>query len=167
VSCEAGGGCRQSPIIPWPPPTTQLQHVDLTRTKVISRLSSDVSEIRSRSGFRAGLGALLGQGHQGRFRQHQCQGQKHREQACLPRGVPAAALPGAGRQFLRMEENRGGQAALRDRDQGPRNSTKEKGRQRQRHGFTGWQSGQHRQKATGTAKKSPARAGLPAGYSSR
>src|SRR5689334_173503 len=39
--------------------------------------------------------------------------------AGLPRGVPAAALPGAPRQLLRMEKDRGRQAALRDRAEGP------------------------------------------------
>ncbi len=38
-----------------------------------------------------------------------------RHEARLPRGVPAPALPGAGRQFLRMEKDRHRQAALRDR----------------------------------------------------
>jgi putative SOS response-associated peptidase YedK len=37
---------------------------------------------------------------QGRLRQHQRQGRGHREKARLPRGFPAAALPGAGRQLL-------------------------------------------------------------------
>ena len=39
---------------------------------------------------------------------------RSRHQACLPRGVPAAALSGPPGQFLRMEENRGRQAALCD-----------------------------------------------------
>ena len=37
----------------------------------------------------------------------------------FPRGVPAAALSGAGRQFLRVEEDRDGEAALCDRTGGP------------------------------------------------
>jgi hypothetical protein len=43
---------------------------------------------------------LLGQGHQGRLRQHQCQGRGDREQARIPQSVRAPALLGAGRQLL-------------------------------------------------------------------
>jgi hypothetical protein len=39
---------------------------------------------------------------------------RSRHQACLPRGVSAAALSGPPGLFLRMEENRGRQAALCD-----------------------------------------------------
>jgi hypothetical protein len=42
------------------------------------------------------------------------------KQARLPRGVPAAPLPRAGRQFLRMEEGRRRKAALRDCAEGRR-----------------------------------------------
>ena len=44
---------------------------------------------------------------------NQRQGRGHRKQARFPRGVPAAPLPRTGRQFLRMEEGRRRQAALR------------------------------------------------------
>jgi SOS response associated peptidase (SRAP) len=70
---------------------------------------------RSLEVMRWGPGAVLGQGHQGRLRQYQRQGRGDRKQARLPRSVPPAALPGAGRQFFRVAENRFRQAALRDR----------------------------------------------------
>jgi hypothetical protein len=38
--------------------------------------------------------------------------EENRHQAGVPRGVPAEALPGAARQFLRMEKDRHRQAAL-------------------------------------------------------
>ena len=55
---------------------------------------------RSLDMLRWGLILLLGQRHQGRLRQHQRQGRGDREQARLPQGVRAPALPGAGRQLL-------------------------------------------------------------------
>jgi hypothetical protein len=58
--------------------------------------------------------AVLGEGHQGRLLNHQRQRRKDRGQVGLPRSVPAAALFGAGRQLLRMEEDRSGQATLCD-----------------------------------------------------
>src|SRR6516162_2573992 len=56
---------------------------------------------RAQSG-RVALGprALLGQRPQGRLRKHQRQGGGDREEASLPRGVPAAPLPCPGRQLL-------------------------------------------------------------------
>jgi len=41
---------------------------------------------------------------QGRLREHKRQGWGHRNQAGFPRCVPAPPLPGAGRQFLRLEK---------------------------------------------------------------
>ena len=62
---------------------------------------------------------LLGEGHQDRFLDHQRPGRGSRHKAGVSRGVSAAALSGAARQFLRVEEDRDGQAALRDRVEGP------------------------------------------------
>src|SRR5207248_9811218 len=60
---------------------------------------------------------LLRQGREDRLLHHQCPGRGGRHQAGVPRAVPAAAVPGAGRKFLRVAENRKGQAALRGRAQ--------------------------------------------------
>jgi hypothetical protein len=51
---------------------------------------------------RDALGArtVLGQGHQSRLREHQRQSRSDREQARVPRGLPAAALPRASGQLL-------------------------------------------------------------------
>jgi putative SOS response-associated peptidase YedK len=46
------------------------------------------------------------QGHQGRLRQHQGQGRRDREEAGFRQGVRAPALFGAGRQFLRVAQDR-------------------------------------------------------------
>jgi hypothetical protein len=62
---------------------------------------------------------FLGQGHQGRLLQHQCQGRGDREQAGIPQSVRAPALPGAGRQFYEWRKTATGKQpyalALADR----------------------------------------------------
>jgi len=61
----------------------------------------------------------LGQGHQGRLRQHQRQGRRDRDQAGLPSGVRAPPLPGAGRQLYGKKAGTGKQPyaiALADRE---------------------------------------------------
>jgi hypothetical protein len=85
---------------------------------------------RSLDVMRWGLIPYWAQGHQDRLLDHQRQGRGDRHQAGIPRGLPAAALPRAARQFLRMAEDRdpprrsaseaGRQAAIRDRAQGRR-----------------------------------------------
>ena len=50
--------------------------------------------------MRWGLIPHLGEGHQDRLLDHQCQSRGGRYEARFSRGIPAAALPGAGRQFL-------------------------------------------------------------------
>jgi hypothetical protein len=52
---------------------------------------------RSLDLMRWGLVPFWANGHQGRLFEHQRQGRGDRGQAGLPRGVPEAALPGAGR----------------------------------------------------------------------
>jgi hypothetical protein len=47
-----------------------------------------------------GSRAVLGQGHQCRLREHQCEGGRDRDQTGLSRSVPAPPLPRAGRQPL-------------------------------------------------------------------
>ena len=61
---------------------------------------------RSLDVMRWGLIPYWAQGHQDRLLDLQRAGRGDRHQAGLPRGVPAAALPRASEQFLRMAEDR-------------------------------------------------------------
>jgi hypothetical protein len=61
----------------------------------------------------------MGQGHQGRFREYQRQGRRHRDQAGVPSSLRAPSLPGAGQQLFEWKKTEAGKQpyaiALADR----------------------------------------------------